>query len=145
MAEEKTTAGKRRRNLLGVFIKDRKGATAVEFALVATPFLALVVALIQTFLVFFAQSILENTVRQAARQILTGQTQTADAGLSSTAVAPVRSLMKTPKRLRRLFPAVVFSSAMVFSYCVRLAVLDATLMNSCVSAPVMSPPVVTLE
>jgi Flp pilus assembly protein TadG len=87
MADEKNAPEKRRRNLFGVFIKDRTGATAVEFALVATPFLALVVALIQTFLVFFAQSILENTVRQAARQILTGQTQTQDAGLSATAAA----------------------------------------------------------
>ena len=77
-----TTAGKRRRNRFGAFIKDRKGATAVEFALIATPFLALIAALIQTFLILFAQSILENAVRQSARQILTGQVQTADASLT---------------------------------------------------------------
>ena len=59
MAEVETTAGKRRRNLFGAFIRDRKGATAVEFALIATPFLALIAALIQTFLLFFAQSMLE--------------------------------------------------------------------------------------
>ena len=59
MAEVQITAGKSRRNRFGAFIKDRKGATAVEFALIAAPFLALIVALIQTFLLFFAQSQLE--------------------------------------------------------------------------------------
>jgi Flp pilus assembly protein TadG len=85
MAEMKITAGKKRRNRFGAFIRDSKGATVVEFALIAAPFLAIVVALIQTFLVFFAQSVLENAVRQSSRQILTGQTQTQDASLSQTA------------------------------------------------------------
>jgi Flp pilus assembly protein TadG len=77
-------AGKRRRSRFGAFIKDSKGATAVEFALIAAPFLAILAALIQTFLLFFAQSLLENVVRQSARQILTGQVQTQDASLSQT-------------------------------------------------------------
>jgi Flp pilus assembly protein TadG len=85
MAEMKITAGKKRRNRFGAFIRDSKGATVVEFALIAAPFLAIVVALSQTFLVFFAQSVLENAVRQSSRQILTGQTQTQDASLSQTA------------------------------------------------------------
>jgi Flp pilus assembly protein TadG len=82
MAEVEITAGKRRRNRFGAFIKDRKGATAVEFALIATPFLALIAALIQTFLIFFAQSQLESVVRQSGRQILTGQVQSLDASLT---------------------------------------------------------------
>jgi Flp pilus assembly protein TadG len=82
MAEVEITAGKRRRNRFAAFIKDRKGATAVEFALIATPFLALIAALIQTFLLFFAQSQLENAVRQSGRQIMTGQVQTQDASLT---------------------------------------------------------------
>ena len=49
MAELENTAGEGRRNRFGAFIKDRKAATAVEFALVAAPFLAILVALIQTF------------------------------------------------------------------------------------------------
>ena len=40
MAEMKITAGKERRNRFGAFIRDSKGATAVEFALIAAPFLA---------------------------------------------------------------------------------------------------------
>ena len=82
MVEVKITAGKRRRNRFGAFFKDRKGATAVEFALIAAPFLALIAALIQTFLLFFAQSQLESAVRQSGRQILTGQVQTQDASLT---------------------------------------------------------------
>jgi Flp pilus assembly protein TadG len=81
----KITAEKRRRNRFGAFIRDSKGATAVEFALIATPFLAILAALIQTFLAFFAQSVLENAVRQSSRQILTGQVQTQDSGLSQSA------------------------------------------------------------
>jgi Flp pilus assembly protein TadG len=82
MVEVEITAGKGRRNRLVAFIKDRKGATAVEFALIAAPFLALIAALIQTFLLFFAQSQLESAVRQSGRQILTGQVQSQDASLT---------------------------------------------------------------
>ncbi len=82
MTDVETTAGKRRRNPFGAFVRDRQGATAVEFALIATPFLALIAALIQTFLLFFAQSQLELAVRQSARQILTGQVQSLDASLT---------------------------------------------------------------
>lgn len=56
-------------------MKDCRGATAVEFALVAAPF----IAILQTFLVFFAQELLEAVVQQSSRQILTGQTQSQQA------------------------------------------------------------------
>jgi Flp pilus assembly protein TadG len=82
MAEVKNAPDKRRGNRFAAFIRDSKGATAVEFALIAAPFLALIAALVQTFLLFFAQSLLENSVRQSARQILTGQVQTQDASLT---------------------------------------------------------------
>jgi Flp pilus assembly protein TadG len=53
------------------------GATAVEFALVAAPFLALLMALFQTALVFFAGRVLDETTEEASRYIMTGQAQTA--------------------------------------------------------------------
>ncbi|WP_245444342.1 TadE/TadG family type IV pilus assembly protein [Bradyrhizobium sp. Y36] len=68
---------RRRRHRCAAFARDSRGATAVEFALVAAPFLALVIALIQTFLVFFAQQMLESVVRQSARLVMTGQVQSA--------------------------------------------------------------------
>lgn len=85
MAQVEIGTGKRRRNRFVAFIGDSKGATAVEFALIATPFLALIAGLIQAFLLLFAQSVLENTVRASARQILTGQVQTTDASVGLTA------------------------------------------------------------
>jgi Flp pilus assembly protein TadG len=57
------------------FVANQKGATAVEFGLVAAPFIALLMALIQTFLVFFAQQLLESVVTESSRIILTGQAQ----------------------------------------------------------------------
>jgi Flp pilus assembly protein TadG len=66
---------KRRRSRCAAFAGDTRGATAVEFALVGAPFLALIIALIQTFLVFFAQEMLESVVRQSARLVMTGQVQ----------------------------------------------------------------------
>ena len=85
MAQVEIAAGKRRRNHFGAFIRDSKGATAVEFALIAGPFLAIIAALVQTFLIFFAQSVLENAVRASSRQILTGQVQLQDASLGQAA------------------------------------------------------------
>jgi Flp pilus assembly protein TadG len=61
------------------FAKDCRGATAVEFALIAPPFIALLIAIVQTFLVFFAQEMLEGVVQKSSRQILTGQTQSQQA------------------------------------------------------------------
>jgi len=53
----------------------RKGATALEFALVAAPFFALLIALFETALVFFAGRVLDEVTEEASRYILTGQAQ----------------------------------------------------------------------
>lgn len=53
----------------------QKGATALEFALVAAPFLALLIALFETALVFFAQRVLDEATEEASRYIMTGQAQ----------------------------------------------------------------------
>jgi Flp pilus assembly protein TadG len=57
------------------FLRCRKGATAVEFALVAAPFLALLVAILQSALVFFASRVLDEVTEEASRYIMTGQAQ----------------------------------------------------------------------
>lgn len=56
-------------------IRDERGATIVEFALVAPAFLALLFAILVTMLVFFAQQALETAGEAAARLIITGQAQ----------------------------------------------------------------------
>jgi Flp pilus assembly protein TadG len=58
------------------FSRGQDGAAAVEFALVAAPFLALMFAIMETALVFFAGQTLETAVADSARLILTGQAQT---------------------------------------------------------------------
>jgi Flp pilus assembly protein TadG len=64
--------------LLRSFARRQDGAAAVEFALVAAPFLAVTFAILETAFVFFAQQTLEATAADSARLILTGQAQTAN-------------------------------------------------------------------
>ena len=53
----------------------QRGATAVEFALIAPAFLALLIAIFETTIFLFAQSTLQNAAVQAGRLIMTGQVQ----------------------------------------------------------------------
>ena len=57
------------------FIRQEDGSTAVEFGLVAVPFLGLTFAILETALVFFAGQTLETAVTDSARLIMTGQAQ----------------------------------------------------------------------
>ncbi|MEQ8403670.1 MAG: pilus assembly protein [Oceanicaulis sp.] len=59
------------------FLRDREGAAAVEFALVATPFFLLLFGILEVALIFFATAIIEDAVSEAARDIRTGVLQTA--------------------------------------------------------------------
>jgi Flp pilus assembly pilin Flp len=63
------------RNLSRRFRRDRRGVTAVEFALVAPVFFALLFAIIETAMVFFAGQVLETIAQDSARLVLTGQAQ----------------------------------------------------------------------
>ena len=60
--------------------RQEDGTAAVEFGMVAMPFLALVFAIIETALVFFANQVLETAASDGARLIMTGQAQ--EQGLS---------------------------------------------------------------
>jgi Flp pilus assembly pilin Flp len=64
----------RRRRRRG-FLADENGATAIEFGLVAAPFVALLVAITQSFLVLFASQLLETVVTPFSLLILTGRFQ----------------------------------------------------------------------
>ena len=57
------------------FLRQSDGATAVEFGIVAVPFLFLIFAMLETALVFLAGQILETATADAARLIRTGQAQ----------------------------------------------------------------------
>jgi Flp pilus assembly protein TadG len=58
------------------FARTQDGAVAVEFGLVAAPFLALTFAIMETAVIFFSGQALETAVADASRLILTGQAQT---------------------------------------------------------------------
>jgi Flp pilus assembly protein TadG len=57
-------------------VREQDGATTVEFAMVAAPFLAMVFAIMETAIVFFAGQALETAGADSARLIMTGQAQT---------------------------------------------------------------------
>jgi Flp pilus assembly protein TadG len=59
------------------FAHAQDGAAAIEFGLVAVPFLAILFAIIETAFVFFAGQSLEFAVAQSGRLIMTGQADAA--------------------------------------------------------------------
>jgi Flp pilus assembly protein TadG len=70
------------------FTRRDDGAAAIEFGMVAAPFLGLMFAIMETALVFFASQTLETAVADSARLIMTGQAQSQsfDAGQFKTSV-----------------------------------------------------------
>ena len=65
-----------RGNVLRRFGRNRRGSAVVEFALVAPVFFALLFAIIETALMFFASQVLETITQNSARMIFTAQAQT---------------------------------------------------------------------
>jgi Flp pilus assembly protein TadG len=63
------------RRLIRHFVKNRDGATAIEFGLVALPFFALLFAIIETAMIFWSSQVLETALADASRKIYTGQFQ----------------------------------------------------------------------
>ena len=63
------------RTLLRRFRRHRKGDAVVQFALVAPLFFALLFAIIESGIMFFANQVLETVTQNSARLILTGQAQ----------------------------------------------------------------------
>lgn len=63
------------RKLVVRFGRKNDGAAAVEFAIVVVPFFALMFAIIELALVFWAGQVLETAAHDASRLIMTGQAQ----------------------------------------------------------------------
>jgi Flp pilus assembly protein TadG len=59
------------------FRHDRSGSAAVEFAIVAPIFFALLFAILESGIMFMAGQLLQTITQESARMILTGQAQTA--------------------------------------------------------------------
>ena len=63
------------RSMFARLLRGRSGAAAVEFALVAGPTIALLLAILQIGIIYFAEETLETAVEETARLVLTGQAQ----------------------------------------------------------------------
>lgn len=57
--------------------RGRRGSAAVEFAMVALPFLALIMGILEISMLYLVSTTLENATADIARQIRTGEIQTA--------------------------------------------------------------------
>lgn len=70
--------------LLRRFRRSQDGVAAVEFAFVAAPFLALLFAIFETALMFWTNQILEESLSQVSRSLVTGQSRTLYTGATGT-------------------------------------------------------------
>ena len=77
-----------RRMAASTGLGSESGVAAVEFALVAPMFFALLFAIIETGLMFFANQVLETLTQDSARVIQTGQAMT-PGGISATQTGPL--------------------------------------------------------
>jgi Flp pilus assembly protein TadG len=65
----------RARRVIARFQKNNEGVVAIEFALLALPFLVLLFAILELSVIFFINAALDHAASQASRQIRTGQMQ----------------------------------------------------------------------
>ncbi len=83
MSAHTENAAKTRRSgllsLLRRYRRDQTGASAVEFALVAAPFMVLLVGLLEVCLIFISTTTLEHGAAEAARRVRTGELQSSGA------------------------------------------------------------------
>ena len=78
----------RLRGALTRFGRGRGGSTAVEFAMLAMPFLGLLFGIVELGMIYLISTTLDNATTDAARQIRTGQLQTAG-GATATSFTTV--------------------------------------------------------
>ncbi|MER8748768.1 pilus assembly protein [Mesorhizobium sp. M1050] len=73
----------RRPSFFGRFLRDRRGATAIEFAILSVPFALLVFAILESCISFASQEVMANITDDVARQLRTGQLKAADVSKDS--------------------------------------------------------------
>jgi Flp pilus assembly protein TadG len=68
----------RRPRFFARFLRDRRGATAIEFAILSVPFALLVFAILESCISFASQEVMANITDDVARRLRTGQLKAAD-------------------------------------------------------------------
>ncbi|MDF8352685.1 TadE/TadG family type IV pilus assembly protein [Ensifer adhaerens] len=66
-------AEKRREGIFSRFLRNRKGTTSIEFAILALPFFVVIFASLETFAAFYGDQLLANATETMARKVRTGQ------------------------------------------------------------------------
>jgi Flp pilus assembly protein TadG len=114
MLKNKLAAGRKRLAWSGSFARREDGTAALEFAIVAAPFIALILATVQTTLAFFAGQVLESAVTDASRIILTGSAQNAgmsQSGFATAVCGKVQTLFSCSKLMIDVQTASSFGTA----------------------------------
>jgi Flp pilus assembly protein TadG len=73
-----TADGMASRSAIALFQRNRDGATAIEFGILAIPFCLLLFAILESCISFAAQQVMSNVTDDIARQIRTGRLPAAD-------------------------------------------------------------------
>jgi len=55
------------------FARDERGVTAIEFGILALPFFTIILAIIQTAIMFLATQVLDSALEDASRRVRTGE------------------------------------------------------------------------
>nr|WP_234822690.1 TadE/TadG family type IV pilus assembly protein [Ensifer adhaerens] len=66
-------AENRRKGIFSRFLRNRKGTTSIEFAILALPFFVVIFASLETFAAFYGDQLLANATETMARKVRTGQ------------------------------------------------------------------------
>ena len=112
--KSKLASGRKRVPSAAGFARREDGAVAVEFAIVAAPFIALLLATVQTALAFFAGQVLESAVADSSRTILTGAAQSQSMSQTDFATAvcgKVQALFDCSKLMIDVQTATSFGAA----------------------------------
>lgn len=93
---------------------DRRGVTAVEFSFIVGPLIALLIAILQISLTFFAQQNLETVAEKATRALMTGSAQASklsQSGFKTLACSKLPGFMQCAKLMIDVQVANSFSDA----------------------------------
>lgn len=91
------------------FAQDKRGATTVEFALVSVPFFGLLLAILETGFVAWANEGLQTAVADAGRNLMTGVAQTS----SITTADQFRTTYICPANGPRILPSFIDCSKLI--------------------------------
>ncbi len=94
--------------------RDERGVTIIEFAFIAAPLFALIIAILQVSLTFFAQQNLETVTAKAARQLMTNSAQATgmtQAQFTNAVCAGLPIFMKCANVMVDVEAATTFSSS----------------------------------